>query len=227
MQQFSDVISEFKLRASYGIAGNNRIGNYSAIGLLSTGFYPTGDVFQNTVNPNTIPNDDLGWEKVLQSNFGFDLALFNNRIRLEGDFYSSKSIDLLRDVPVPSITGYMKQIQNIGKVQNKGIEFLLSTKNLTGKFSWTSDFNISFNKNKVLEVGPGGQPIYASAPNATNSFITRPGYPIASFFGYVFDGVFMSQADLDKSPHLPADKVGDGRYLDVNGDGKLDRKSVV
>jgi len=229
MQQFSDVISEFKLRASYGIAGNNRIGNYSSIGLLSTNFYPTGDVLQNTVNPSTIPNDDLSWEKVQQSNFGFDLALFNNRIRLEGDFYNSKSIDLLLDVPVPTITGYGKQIQNIGKVQNKGIEFLLSTKNLTGKFSWTSDFNISFNKNKVLEVGPGGQPIYASAPNAINSFITRPGYPIASFFGYVFDGVFMSQADLDKSPHLPADKVGDGRYLDVNGDGKLDQndKTII
>ncbi|RYY16504.1 MAG: SusC/RagA family TonB-linked outer membrane protein, partial [Chitinophagaceae bacterium] len=229
MQQFSDVISEFKLRASYGIAGNNRIGNYSAIGLLGTGFYPTGDVLQNTVNPSTIPNDDLGWEKVLQSNFGFDLALFNNRIRLEGDFYNSKSIDLLLNVPVPTVTGYATQIQNIGKVQNKGMEFLISTKNLTGKFSWTSDFNISFNKNKVLEVGPGGQPIYASAPNANNSFITRPGYAIASYFGYVFDGVFMNQAELDKSPHLPADKVGDGRYLDVNGDGKLDQndKTII
>ncbi|HTE26530.1 SusC/RagA family TonB-linked outer membrane protein [Flavitalea sp.] len=222
MQQFSDVISEFKLRASFGVAGNNRIGNYSAIGLLSTGFYPTGDLLQNTVNPSTIPNDDLGWEKVSQTNFGFDLALFNNRIRLEGDFYNSKSIDLLLNVPVPRITGYGSQLQNIGKLQNKGMEFLLSTKNLTGKFSWSSDFNISFNKNTVLEVGPGGQPIYESAPNANNSFITKPGSPIASFFGYVFDGVFMNQAELDKSPHLPADKVGDGRYLDVNGDGKLD-----
>jgi TonB-linked SusC/RagA family outer membrane protein len=223
MDPLAHVISEFKLRASYGVAGNNRIGNYSAIGLLGTGFYPTGDVLQNTVNPSTIPNDDLGWEKVLQSNFGFDLALFNSRIRIEGDFYNSKSIDLLLNVPVPAITGYATQIQNIGRVQNKGMEFLLSTKNLTGKFSWTSDFNISFNKNKVLEVGPGGQPIYASAPNANNSFITKPGYPIASFFGYVYDGVFMNQAELDKSPHLPADKVGDGRYLDVNGDGKLDQ----
>jgi TonB-linked SusC/RagA family outer membrane protein len=222
MEQFSDVISEFKIRASYGVAGNNRIGNYSAIGLLGTGFYPTGDVLQNTVNPSTIPNDDLGWEKVSQTNIGFDLALFNNRIRLEGDFYNSKSIDLLLNVPVPTMTGYSTQLQNIGKLQNKGMEFLLSTRNLTGKFTWTSDFNISFNKNTVLEVGPGGQPIYASAPNANNSFITKPGSPIASFFGYVFDGVFMNQAELDKSPHLPADKVGDGRYLDVNGDGKLD-----
>lgn len=217
------AISDLKLRASYGIAGNNRIGNYSAIGLLSTGFYSTGGALQSTVNPGTVPNNDLGWEKVLQSNIGFDLGLFNNRIRLEGDFYNSKSIDLLLNVPVPTVTGYSSQIQNIGKVLNKGIELLLVTKNLTGKFKWSSNFNIAFNKNRVLELGSGGQPIYASAPNANNAFITLPGQPIASFYGYVYQGVFMSQKDLDKYPHLPADKVGDGRYLDVNGDGILNQ----
>ena len=217
------AISDLKLRASYGIAGNNRIGNYSALGLLSTGFYSTGGALQSTVNPGTVPNNDLGWEKVLQSNIGFDLGLFNNRIRLEGDFYNSKSIDLLLNVPVPTVTGYSSQIQNIGKVLNKGIELLLVTKNLTGKFKWSSNFNIAFNKNTVLELGPGGQPIYASAPNANNAFITLPGQPIASFYGYVYQGVFMGQKDLDKYPHLPADKVGDGRYLDVNGDGILNQ----
>ncbi|MEJ7738279.1 MAG: TonB-dependent receptor [Chitinophagaceae bacterium] len=229
MTKLSQTVNDLKLRVSYGIAGNNRIGNYSSIGLLASGYYPTGDGLQNTVNPSTVPNSDLGWEKVLQSNIGFDLGLFNNRIRLEGDFYSSKSIDLLLNVPVPTVTGYSTQIQNIGKVLNKGIEFLLTTKNLTGALKWSSNFNIAFNKNKVLEVGPGGQPIYASAPNANNSFITKPGYPIASFYGYVYQGVFMSQKDLDNNPHLPADKVGDGRYLDVNQDGKLDQtdKAII
>lgn len=223
MTSLSPIVNDLKIRASYGVAGNNRIGNYSAIGLLSTGFYPTGDALQNIVNPSTIPNPYLGWEKVLQTNVGFDLGLLGNRIRLEGDFYNSKSIDLLLNVPVPTITGYSSQIQNIGKVLNKGMEFLVATKNLTGRVKWSSDFNISFNKNRVLEVGPGGQPIFASAPNANNAFITKPGYPIASFYGYVFQGVFMSQDELAKYPHLPADKVGDGRYLDVNGDGKLDQ----
>jgi len=229
MANLSQTVNDLKLRVSYGIAGNNRIGNYSSIGLLASGYYPTGDGLQNTVNPSTVPNDDLGWEKVLQSNVGFDLGLFNNRIRLEGDFYSSKSIDLLLNVPVPTVTGYSTQIQNIGKVLNKGMEFLLTTKNVTGALEWSSNFNIAFNKNEVLEVGPGGQPIYASAPNANNSFITRPGYPIASFYGYVYQGVFMSQKELDENPHLPADKVGDGRYLDVNKDGKLDQtdKAII
>lgn len=229
MSNISGTINDLKLRASYGIAGNNRIGNYSAVGLLSTGFYTTGNALQNTVNPSTVPNNDLGWEKVLQSNIGFDLGLFNNRIRLEGDFYRSKSIDLLLNVPVPTITGYSTQIQNVGKVLNKGIELLLTTRNLTGKLKWSSNFNIAFNKNTVLQVGPGGQPIYASAPNANNSFITMPGQPIASFYGYVYQGVYMGQKELDENPHLPADKIGDGRYLDVNGDGKLDQtdKAII
>ncbi len=217
-----EIINDLKIRGSYGIAGNNRIGNYSAIGLLNIGYYPTGDALQNTVGPNTMPNDELGWEKTEQVNLGFDLSLINNRIRFEGDFYNSKSLELLMDVPVPTTTGYSSQMQNVGKVQNKGVEFLLSTRNLVDEFKWSSNFNISFNKNEVLELGPDGRPIYASAPNASNSFITTIGYPIASYYGYVYEGVFMSQADLDKYPHLSQDKVGDGRYRDINEDGKMD-----
>lgn len=216
-------ISDLKLRASFGISGNNRIGNYSSIGLLSTGFYPTGDAIQNTVNPNTMSNFDLGWERTRQYNVGFELGMFNNRVRLEGDFYDSQSIDLLLNVPVPTITGYSSQMQNIGKVQNRGMEFTLNTKNLTGAFTWSSNFNISFNKNKVLEVGVDKRPIYGSAANANNAFVTQPGYPVASFYGYKYIGVFQSQEELDKYPHLAADKVGDGRYEDVNKDGKLDQ----
>ena len=218
-----EQVSDLKLRASFGVAGNNRIGNYSAIGLLTTGFYPTGDGLQSTVNPSTMPNDNLSWEKTRQYNLGFELGLFDNRVRLEGDFYDSQSIDLLLNVPVPTITGYSNQMQNIGKIQNRGMEFVLTTKNLTGEFKWSSNFNISFNKNTVLEVGPDKRPIYASSPNANNSFITLPGYPIASFYGYVFEGVFMNQEELDKYPHLPTDKIGDARYKDVNGDGKMDQ----
>ena len=216
-----EKISDLKLRASFGISGNNRIGNYSSIGLLSTGFYPIGDNLANTVSPNTMSNPDLGWERTSQYNLGFDLGLLNNRIRLEADFYDSRSIDLLMNVPVPTITGYSSQMQNIGKVENKGMEFVVNTVNFTGNFSWTTNFNISFNKNKVLEVGPDARPIYGSAPNANNAFITMPGYPIASFYGYVYEGVFMTQEDLNTYPHLSGDKIGDGRYKDVSGDDIL------
>ncbi|MDR1331744.1 MAG: TonB-dependent receptor [Tannerella sp.] len=216
-------INDLKLRASMGIAGNNRIGNYAAIGLLSTGYYATGDALQNIVNPNTMPNNDLSWEKTRQYNVGFEIGVFDNRVRLEGDFYHSESLDLLLNVPVPTITGYSTQMQNIGKIQNRGMEFVLTTKNLVNEFKWSTNFNISFNKNKVLEVGVDGRPIYASAPNANNAFITMPGYPIASFYGYVQEGVFMNQEELDRYPHLAPDKVGDGRYKDVDGNGILDQ----
>jgi TonB-linked SusC/RagA family outer membrane protein len=200
MAPLASVLNDLKLRASYGIAGNNRIGNYSSIGLLNTGFYPTGGALQNAVTPSTLPNPNLGWEKVVQTNLGVDMGFLNDRIRLEADYYNSTSKDLLLNVPVPTVTGYTTQLQNIGKVQNRGFEFLLTTQNMVGKFRWSSNFNISFNKNKVLEVGPGGQPIYGSAPNATNAFITKPGYPIASFYGYVYQGVFQNQQQLLKYP---------------------------
>lgn len=222
MQGFKQI-SDLKIRGGYGIVGNNRIGDYSAIGLLTSGFYPTGNSLQNTANPSTMENMDLGWEKTRQYNLGFELGLINDRIRIEGDFYDSQSIDLLLNVPLPVITGYSTQIQNIGKVQNRGMEFLVTTKNLLGGFKWSTNFNISFNKNKVLAVGPDDRPIYGSAPNANNAFITTIGSPIASFYGYRYEGVFMSQQDLDRYPHLSADKVGDGRYADINGDGVLDQ----
>ena len=222
MQQI-DAISDLKIRAGFGISGNNRIGNYSSIGLLSPGYYPGGGTLQNTVDPESMPNENLGWEKTRQINLGLELGLFNDRIRAEGDFYNSQSIDLLLNVPVPTITGYDNQLQNIGKVQNKGIELALTTRNLVNQFKWNTNFNISINRNKVLEVGADQRPIFGSAPNANNAFVTTIGYPIATFFGYQYEGVFTSQEELDRYPHLAADKIGDGRYADINGDGILDQ----
>ncbi|MDR2232994.1 MAG: TonB-dependent receptor [Tannerella sp.] len=217
-----EIISDLKLRGGYGLTGNNRIGDYAAIGILGTAFYPTGGAIRTTVNPNTMPNPILGWEKKREYNLGLEIGLLNNRVHLEADFYDSQSIDLLLNVPVPRITGYASQVQNIGKVSNRGMDLTLNTRNFIGDFKWSTDFNIAFNKNKVLELGPDGQPIYGSAPNANNAFVTRVGDEIGSFWGYVFEGVFMSQADLDKYPHLAVDRVGDGRYKDVDGNNIMD-----
>lgn len=221
-----EAISDFKIRASYGIAGNNRIGDYASIGLLATGLYPTGNATQITVDPSTLSNYELGWEKTRQFNLGFDLSVIKNRVRLSVDVYNTQSIDLLLDAPVPSITGFTTLMQNVGKVQNKGVEFQLSTDNLVSDFKWSTDFNIAFNKNKVLEVA-NDRVIYAGVSGSGNTFITRRGDPIASFFGYVYQGVFMSQAELDQYPHLPSDKVGDGRYQDTNKDGVIDDRDKV
>lgn len=212
-------ISELKLRGSWGLVGNNRIGNYDAIARTSNSYYVLNGALVNAVNPINYPNPDLGWEKTRQWNLGLELGLLNERIRLEADFYNSRSVDLLLNVPVPTLTGYASQLQNIGQVENKGMEYLLRTRNLTGAFKWSTDFNISFNRNKVLALGPDKRPIYAGAPNAGNTFITTIGKPIATFYGYRYDGVFKNQAELDAAPHMANDRPGDPRYVDINGDG--------
>jgi TonB-linked SusC/RagA family outer membrane protein len=217
-----EFLNDMKIRASYGIVGNNRIGDFSAIGRLTTSLYAPGNVAKITVNPNTMDNDFLSWEKQQQVNIGIDFSLFRNRINLEADVYRGKSIDQLMSVQLPTITGYGNQMQNVGQVENKGLEFSLVTRNFVREFKWTTNFNISFNRNKVLQLGPDERPFYQSSANAADAYITRIGDPIACFWGYKYEGVFMTQADLDKYPQLAIDKVGDGRYLDVNGDGKMD-----
>lgn len=215
----AEAINDLKVRASWGLVGNNRIGNYDAIARTGTSYYVLNSALVNAVNPNSMPNPDLGWETTQQWNLGFDLGILNDRIRLEGDFYNSRSVDLLLNVPVPVITGYTSQLQNIGKIENKGMELLLKTRNFTNDFKWSTDFNISFNKNKVLALGPDGRPIYGGAANAGNTFITTIGMPIATFYGYKFDGVFKNQAELNAAPHLANDFPGDPRYVDMNNDG--------
>lgn len=215
-------VSDMKLRASWGLVGNNRIGNYDAIARTATSYYALNGSLVNAVNPSSMPNPDLGWEKTRQWNLGFDLTLFNGRVQLETDFYNSRSVDLLLNVPVPTLTGYTTQFQNIGQVENKGMEYLLRTRNLVGNFRWSSDFNISFNRNKVLALGPDNRPIYAGAANAGNTFITTIGQPVATFYGYKYDGIFNDQAELDASVHLPNDRPGDPKYVDMNNDGVID-----
>ena len=214
-------VSDLKIRASWGLVGNNRIGDYDAIARVSTGYNVLNGALINAVNPVNYPNPDLGWEKTRQWNVGLEVGLLNERIRVEADFYNSRSVDLLLNVPVPTLTGYGSQLQNIGQLENKGMEFLVRSRNLVGALKWSTDFNISFNKNKVLALGPDRRPIYAGAPSAGNTFITTVGQPIATFYGYQYDGVFLNRAELDAAPHLANDFPGDPRYVDINKDGKI------
>ncbi len=219
-----NFVSQTKLRVSYGLTGNYNIPNYGSIGLLDNAYYVFGSgsgSLNGVVYPSTIPNPDLSWEKTKMFNIGLDAGLFENRIYFEIDYYNSITKDLLLDVPVPRITGFGSQLQNIGKVQNRGLEFTLTTRNLVGDFGWTTDFNISRNVNEVLALGPEDKPIFASAPNASNSFITEVGSPISNLYGYIFDGVYLTQNQIDTQPHLPSDVPGDPIIRDVNGDGEI------
>ncbi|WP_207535183.1 SusC/RagA family TonB-linked outer membrane protein [Desertivirga arenae] len=215
------AISNLKFKASYGVSGNNQIPNYGPVGLLGSSNYVYGTNLANGLNITNIQNPDLKWEKTNMFNTGIELGLFKNRVNLNAEFYNSITNDLLLNVPVPDITGFSTQLTNIGKLRNRGVELSLNTKNVVGKFNWSTDFNISGNRNKVLQLGPGNAPlIYQDFVVAVK---TEVGQPISNFYGYIFDGVYKNQAEIDAGP-AKGDGVttpGDPRVRDVDGDGKI------
>jgi TonB-linked SusC/RagA family outer membrane protein len=223
-----NLLSEAKLRASYGLGGNNNIGNYAFRNTLTSENYTLGSGLGDLVtglSPSGLGNPDLKWETSRQFDAGLDLGLVKDRIFLVVDYYDKITEDLLLNVNVPRATGYTSVLTNIGKVRNWGWEFTLNTKNLTGAFQWSTDFNISFNRNRVLALGPNGDPIISSTSQISPSNITEVGKPLGNFYGYVIEGVFNTQAEIDAAPQwVTGNKArpGDYRFRDVNGDKKID-----
>ena len=212
-------LSSLKLRVSYGVTGNNLIPNYGSIALLAQRQYAWGSDVQQGLYQSTISNSDLKWEKTGQFDFGLNAGLFDNRVYLEADYYHSVTKDLLLNVPVPVLTGFTEQLTNIGKVRNQGFEFLITTKNTVTALKWNTNLNISMNRNKVKMLGPNNAPIYVSNWGTTK---TEVGEPLANYFGYIFDGVFMNQAEIDAYPHVPSTTPGDPKVRNVNGDKVID-----
>ena len=212
-------LNDLKLRASVGLTGNNSITNYGAIGLMSTANYVfgngTGNVSSGSVQ-SSISNSDLTWEKTKQYDVGLDVVTLNNRLTFTIDAYLRKTTDLLLNVKIPSASGFTNAWQNIGKMDNKGLEISLNSINFDRKdFSWTTNFNISFLRNKVVELGPSGDPIY-SAGGVGDTNITMIGHPIGSFFGYKQIGVYMNQEDFNSAPKMSNSHVGDVKYADMD-----------
>lgn len=225
------AISLLKLRLSYGKTGNNNIGNYASLSTINYIKYTTGGVAIGGFAPGAIPNPNLTWETQEQVNGGFDLSLFKGRINVIADRFVSRNKDLLLNVNVPTASGFSTALKNIGEVKNTGWEFVLNTVNTTGKFKWSTDFNISAYKNEVVKLGPSGDDIISG----TN--ITRIGQPIGMFYGFIADGIFKNSSELAAGPIYNkglADetRVGDIRFKDVSGpngkpDGKIDNSDLA
>ena len=227
-------LTDLKLRASYGLTGNFRIPNYGALGEFSYYSYVLGGSSPAVVKgmgPSAIPNPNLQWEKTAQLNVGFDASLWKGLLNLGLDLYNSNTYDLLLNVPIPRTTGFATRLENIGKVNNKGIEFNISSNINWGKWGFEPYFNYSKNINTVKALGPGNADIIStgSVPNAY--FITRVGESIGSYYLPVVEGVFKNQAEVDASLHyvdtpnnydLSTTRPGDFKFKDVNGDGRLD-----
>lgn len=215
----NSLINFLKLRASYGVTGNNQIPNYGAISLLAASNYVYGAEVANGLAVSNIANPNVKWEKTTQVNLGVDVGMFRNRVNLSAELYHSTTNDLLLNVPVPDITGFSTQLTNIGKLRNKGVELNLSTKNLEKTLSWRTDFNFSLNRNKVLQLGPENAPIILTEHVSTVK--TEVGQPISNYYGYIFDGVYNTQEEIDATPHDPSTTPGDPIVRDVNGDGEI------
>ncbi len=214
--QENETISDLKLRASWGITGNNLIPNYGGIALLGDANY--GNL--GGLATETSPNANLSWEETKQIDFGIDLGLFNNKVSIIADYYKSTTDGLLLNVPVPSQTGFTTSLQNLGEVENKGFEFAISTNNIKlGEVEWSSTFNISTNKNKVLSLGTDQTQIVSKFHK------TEVGRPIGEFYLWNIIGVYDTQAEIDASAHVTSGRgtaPGDYQIEDVNNDGVID-----
>lgn len=216
------AISDLKIRASYGVTGNNVIGDYRALSLLSTSTYVIGDALTQGSVPGSLANTNLGWESQAQMDIGLEISLFNRRINFIADYYDKRNKDMLFNVQTPAVTGFTSAIVNLGEVQNKGFEFTLNTQNLAGRFSWNTNFNITFNRNKVLAMSTPNDKIFGNTGGRGNSNVTMVGQPIGVFYAKRMIGVFNSDAEAATYGKQPFAKAGDFKFEDVDGNGKID-----
>jgi TonB-dependent starch-binding outer membrane protein SusC len=215
----SKLISDLKLRASWGVTGNNRIPNNAQFSLLNQYNYALNNTSVPGFNPATIDNPDLGWEQTASTNIALEFGLLNNRVLTSIDAYRKLTNNLLLRAPVSAVSGFADSWQNVGDIENKGIELNLTTRNFVGKFTWRTNFNLSYNKNTVLKLGADDTPIPTGFSSLTHIF--QVGAPARSMILYTHEGVFQTPDDLAKYPKLATMKVGDSRYADINGDGVI------
>ena len=221
------VFSNLKVRAGYGVTGNERIGDYASYALVSTN-HVTLDGSNNMpgthLNQSSPENASLKWETTTQYNVGFDMGFFNNRLSVTLDGYWKKTKDLLLKVSLPYYTGFTSGQQNVGEISNRGFELDITSHNLTGDFVWDTKFNLALNRNKVLDLGSSGDiRITSSKPMGTVSendyAIVREGEPLGSLYGWKYIGVLQEGESYAAQPNS---KPGDPKFEDVNNDGKID-----
>jgi len=221
--QDMNLFNQLKPRISYGITGNFLIPNYGSIGLITSSNYVLGDQIVAGVAPVTLGNEELTWETTKQMNLGIDYALMEDRIYGSFDYYISNTEDLLLNVNITAVSGFTSALTNVGEVENRGFEAQLTSRNIVGNFTWSTDFNFGSNQNEVKKLGPEGDDILV--PGAAGvRHITTIGGAIGSYYGYDVVGIFQTQDEIDNAPvDTQGDpSPGDFQFRDVNGDGVID-----
>lgn len=214
-------LSDGKLRFSLGSTGNEAIGDYTSRGEFTLG---TNYLDFSGAAPTVMPNPSLTWETTQQYNLGLELGFFKNRILFSTDAYLKKTKDLLYNVPTPGTSGFEYITQNIGSIENRGLEFSLQTRNLEGAFRWNTNVNISLNRNKVTSL-PKNLQTNGHIQNG-NFHILQEGLPIGVFYGWNFLGVYARDQDntnkLTNGANGAVFVGGDPIWKDVNNDNIID-----
>lgn len=217
-------INQLKFRVSYGQTGNERIPPFSFAARLNNAFYADNDGLDFGLAPGSLENQDLKWETTTQFNIGVDVGLFKDKVNFTFDYYSKITDDLLIDTPIPGQTGFNSQWQNLGSLSNKGIEFSISTLNIsTPNFKWTTSFNISRNVNEIRDLGDVQFiPVSILGGIMENQGRVVVGEPIGTMYGFVFDGIHQEVNEEGAEP-------GTMKYKDLNGDGFItdDDRTII
>lgn len=233
MEFAKPVLSSLKLRGSYGITGNDGIGNYlSQVKFAMANVYLGGDGIIKGMYPSNPGNKNLKWESTSQLDLGMDFTLFDRKIEVNFDYYVKTTTDLLNPVSVSSSTGgFQTMMGNNGKIQNKGFELFIKSNNINRpNFTWSTNFNMSRNKNKVMKLNQGEARFSSVSPQGWYNWeeyaILKEGYALSSLYGYVFEGII--QKGETYSPQ-PTSVEGDPKFKDLDKNGTLtpdDRKVI-
>ncbi len=232
----NEILSNLKLRASYGVTGNPSIIPYQSLASFEAIYSAAGDNIVNAVVPEQLANPNLKWESSYQTNFGLDFALFNNRISTTLDYYTIDTEDvILGDSSAPEYVGLSNPtaLKNIGEISNKGFEITITTRNISYEnFTWTTDFNWATNKNVVVKLIDGEDVFLDSAPGSflqDQTHILREGEPVGVFFGYDYQGVYQGGDFPAGLAGYSGAVAGDELFTDLNNDGLIttaDRKII-
>jgi len=221
-------ISLLKIRGAWGMAGNNRIGDYDYMAKLAIDNTSWGNGIVTGMAPANIANDNLKWEATTTTDFGIDFTCLNNRIQLNLDYYVNNTDDLLFSVPIPNTTGFASYTTNLGSVSNEGWEVDLTTFNTTGIVKWNTSLNISRETNVVKSMGGITQ---FTSTNWDAYFITKVGGPVSQYLAYQTNGLLTS-ADFDASkkalvPIFAGQEPGNIKYVDTDKDGKITTSDMI
>jgi TonB-linked SusC/RagA family outer membrane protein len=215
------TFSNLKLRGSWGKTGNQEIGNYQTQQFISTTSVLQYGAVQTGLVPASVANPDLKWETTTQYDLGLEIGLLKGNVNIGVDYYNKLTSDMLLNVPLPLSVTTGSVLRNYGKVENKGWELTINTVNIATKnFRWTSDLIVTINRNKIIQLGPTGAPIYQQFGAGNASTILKVGQPVGSFFGLDRLGTWSTQ---EASAAMRYGRIpGDLKFKDTNGDGRID-----